>query len=406
MINEVKKRINKLKKKFIKKIKISNLLNRNRFSMVEVILLLLITLVVGVIIGYSINFKFKNIVNNSESILLTSVYDNILHNYYKEVSSDELDKAAISGIIDYLDDENTIELYDSSYDDLREQVNGYFCGIGVSVVLENNNLVVIKVIENSISEKVGIKIDDIIYEVDGIKVNDSNFIDLIKGTCGTDLKLSVKRGKEKLEFNLIREAVSINSVTSQYFDVNGRNVGYIDIDVFSLDSYKLFLKNLERLENNNIKSLIIDLRNNPGGVVSSARKIMNLFFEKNTILYSFKSRNKETIVKDDSKESRNYKIVILMNENTASASEMFITAFNDNYKDVTLIGKSTYGKNTIQTNLTLTENYGIKYTSSEWFTSKDLSVKEFGVQPDITIDNSGTSFYEDNQLQAAINLLK
>ena len=133
---------------------------------------------------------------------------------------------------------------------------------------------------------------------------------------------------------------------------------------------------------------------------------MNLFFEKNTILYSFKSRNKETIVKDDSKESRNYKIVILMNENTASASEMFITAFNDNYKDVTLIGKSTYGKNTIQTNLTLTENYGIKYTSSEWFTSKDLSVKEFGVQPDIAIDNSGTSFYEDNQLQAAINLLK
>ena len=402
MINWVKK----VKKKFIKKIKLSDLLNRNKFSIVEVVLLLFFTLFIGIVIGYFITFKLTRVVESKDTTLISNVYDSILNNYYKEITLDELEKAAVSGVVEYLDDENTIELYDQTFFELKEQINGYFCGIGVNVVFENNKLVIVNVIEGSISEKVGILVDDIIYDVDGIRVNQDNFLDLIKGSCETNLKLGIKRDEEYLNFDLIRESISINSVTSQYFDVGDKYVGYIDIDVFSLNTYDDFRENLKKLEDKNIKSLIIDLRNNPGGVVSSARKIMNIFFKKNTTLYKSKSRNVTTIIKDNSKESRDYPIIILMNECTASASEIFVSGFKENYKDIILVGKTTYGKNTIQNNLSLTDNYGIKYTSSEWYTSNNKSVKDIGIIPDIVVDNGGFSFYDDTQLQEAINILK
>lgn len=395
-----------LNKKFFKKIKMSLFMNRNRFSIVEVIILLFITLVFGVVIGYFITFSFNKEVKVVDKSLSALVYDEIVNNYYKEVPVDELDKAAIKGMIDYLDDEYTSELSDDVYSDLKEQINGYFCGIGVTAIYEDEYLRVINVIEDSISDKSGIKIDDLIYEVDGVKVTDENFSDLIRGKCGSNVLIRVIREKEYLKFDLKREEISLNTVISQYFDVNNKYIGYIDIYGFSNNSYDMFVENLKRLEDKKIKSLIIDLRDNHGGVLSSTRKIMNLFFEKNTTLYGYKNRNKKTIVKDNTKESRSYPIVILMNEDTASAAEIFISAFKENYENVTLIGKATYGKNTIQTNLQLTNNYGFKYTVSEWFTSKDNSVKENGILPDIDVDMGGVNFYDDMQLQEAIELLK
>lgn len=402
-VKKIRKRFNK---KFFRKLRTSIFLNKNRFSMIEVVLLLFITLIFGVFIGYFITFNFKKEISNTNTSNVMKVYDNILNNYYKEVSSEDLDKAAISGIIKYLDDENTMVLSDNVYKDFNEQINGYFCGIGISVIYENNYLKIINVVEDSISDKSGIKVDDIIYEVDGIKVDTEDYVNSIKGVCGTDVQLNIIRGKEYLTFNLKREAISLNSIVSQYFDVNNKYVGYIDIDVFANDSYDLFVSNLKRLEDKNIQSLIIDLRYNPGGVLSSTSKILNIFFDKNTTLYGYKNRNVKTFIKDSTKENRNYPVVILMNDETASSAEIFISAFKENYKNITLIGKTTYGKNTIQTALALTDNYGIKYTVSEWFSSKEKDVKGEGILPDVEVENGSSNFYDDMQLQEAINLLK
>ncbi len=381
-------------------------LNKVRFSLTEVVLLLFVTLVFGVMIGY---FSTSNLKKTSEiypESILMKVYNSLVNNYYDDISTESLEKAAIKGMMDYLDDDNTHELSDSLYNDMKDQINGYFCGIGVSVIYENNNLEIIKVIEDSAADKIGLKVNDIITKVDNINVDSDNYIDLIKGKCNQEVKLTIIRKDKELTFNIIREPVYLEHISSQYFDVNDKYIGYIDINAFSHDSYDNFLKHLNRLEDKKISSLIIDLRDNLGGVVLSTRKIMNLFFDKNTTLYSTKSRNKTTIIKDSTSEMRSYPVVILMNESTASSAEILISCFQDNYPNVKLVGKHTFGKNTIQTNLSLMEDYGIKYTVSEWYTSKGISVKDKGIIPDIEVVSGGINYYDDTQLQAAIDLLK
>lgn len=411
MTRKMKRILKKFNKKkthhfdFSFKKNLNNLFKSNKFSMLEVVLLLFVTLVFGVMIGYFATFN-RVTTKVAPHSLISEVYDSLLNNYYKDVDIENLDKAAIKGIIDYLDDEYTFELEDSQYNELKEQINGYFCGIGVTVTYENDKLTIIKVLEDSAAHNVGLEVDDIITHVDGIKIDSENYINLIKGKCGTKVSLHVLRGEDKLIFNIVREAVTLEHINSQYFDVNDKYVGYIDVDVFSYNSFDLFKKHLNRLEDKDIKSLIIDLRNNPGGVVASTRQILNLFFEKNTTLYSFESRNKKTIMKDGTSEHREYPIIILVNDETASAAEIFTYAFKENYNDIKIIGKTTYGKNTIQTNLSLTEDYGIKYTSSQWFSPNGETVKDKGISPDVEIAAGGSNFYDDYQLQAAIDLLK
>lgn len=411
MSKRMKKIIKKLKKKkthhfdFSFKNFYMNLFKNNKFSMLEVILLLFVTLVFGVMIGYFTTFNRMN-TKVAPNSLISEVYDSLLNNYYKEIDTENLDKAAIKGIIDYLDEENTFELEDSQYNELKEQINGYFCGIGVTVVYENDKLTVIKVLDDSAAFNVGLQVNDVITHVDGIKIDNENYIDLIKGKCGNKVSLDVLRGEDKLIFNIVREAVALNHITSQYFDVNDKYVGYIDVDAFSYNAFDTFKKHLIRLEDKNIESLIIDLRSNPGGVVASTRQVLNLFFKKNTTLYTFESRNKKTIMKDGTNEHREYPIVLLVNDETASAAEIFTYAFKENYSNVKIVGQTTYGKNTIQTNLSLTDDYAIKYTSSQWFSSKGETVKNKGIVPDVEVADGGSNFYEDTQLQAAINLLK
>lgn len=394
-----------VKKKKVKDVVIDKF-NSNRFSMFEVILLVFITLVFGVMIGYLITFKSRNYKTVVSENKVSEVYESIIKNYYKDISSDELAESAIKGMMDYLDDEYSTELSDSVYNDFNDQINGYFCGLGIAVFYENNGLFVFEVNKNGAADKAGIKANDVIYEVDGIKVDNENYTKLIKGKCGDKVNVKIKRADENLEFDITREAVSLDVVESQYFDVNEKYIGYIDVNVFSNNSYDLFVKELKRLEDKNISSLIIDLRSNPGGVLNSTRKIMNLFFEKNTTLYSYQSRNKETVIKDSSSQKRDYPIVILMNEDTASSAEIFISCFKECYGNVKLIGKSTYGKNTIQKSLFINDNYGIKYTISEWFTPKGNSVKDKGIVPDIEVEYGGPNFYDDLQLQKALDLLK
>ena len=411
MTKKMKKILKKLKKKKAHRINFSfknffkNHFKNNKFSMLEVILLLFVTLVFGVMVGYFATFNRVSTKVSPQS-LISEVYDSLLNNYYKEIDIEDLDKAAIRGIIDYLDEEYTFELEDSQYNELREQINGYFCGIGVTVTYENEKLTIIKVLEDSAAEKVGLKVDDVITHVDGIKIDTENYIDLIKGKCGTKVSLDVLRGEDELIFNIVREAVTLNHISSQYFDVNDKYIGYLDVEAFSYNSYDSFKKHLNRLEEKNIESLIIDLRNNHGGVVASTRQILNLFFEKNTTLYTSKSRNKTTIIKDSTGEHREYPIVLLVNDETASSAEIFTYAFKENYKNAKIIGKTTYGKNTIQTNLSLTEDYAIKYTNSQWFSPSGETVENKGIVPDIEVAAGGSNFYDDYQLQAAIDLLK
>lgn len=377
----------------------------NKFSIFEVVLLLFITLILGVMIGYFATFNLRNSSKVAPQSLISEVYDGILNNYYKEIDINDLDKAAIKGIIDFLDDENTVELEDEQYIELKEQINGYFCGIGITVINEDNKLIIVKVLENSAAEKSGLEVNDIIISVDGNNVDSDNFVELIKGQCGNKLALVVERNGKTLSFNIVREEVSLNQISSQYFDVNEKYIGYIDVDVFSYGSHNVFKKHLSRLEEKGIKSLIIDLRYNPGGSVISTKKIMDYFFEKNTSLYTCVSRGKKTVVKDNTNESRNYPIVILMNEETASAAEMFIYSFKENYSDIYLVGKNTYGKNTIQTNLSLTDDYAIKYTTCEWLSSKGKTVKDKGIKPNVNIIQGGLNYYDDQQLQTAIEYL-
>ena len=414
----------KTKKKSDKKLKMENffnilnfdLENDSKFSIFEVVIIIFISIVFGIIVGYVLTYTrspLGSVKSNSKLSEIISTYNSIKDNYYKEIDDDTLVNAAVSGMIGSLDDKYSNYMDSSTTDSFNESVEGSFVGIGITIMYDGEYNKIIAVDDKGPSNNI-LKVDDLIVEVSGKDVRGiygDDLKKLIRGKVGTTVKIKVLRNNKNLTFSIKRTNIEIETVKSNYFDVESKRIGYLDVDVISSNTYKQFNKNLKRLENKNIDSLIIDLRDNPGGHVSQTKEILSMFFNKKTVLYQLKDKNTKKKIYSSSNETRSYPIVILVNDGSASASEIITSCFMENYNNIKVVGTTTYGKGTVQQSHQLSTGTSIKYTVQEWLTSKGKSINEKGIKPDeeLLMNSeyySNPTYNTDNQLQKAIEILK
>lgn len=356
--------------------------------------------------------------SSSDAALTTTLnrYRNIIDKYYLgEVDEEKLKEGAIKGYIEGLDDPYTEYISKEEMKDYLEDTMGNFVGIGIYMVknTEANKVQVLAPIKNSPAEKAGILPGDLIVAVDGVNYtgDDMSVVSSkIKGEEGTTVTVEMLRGTETKTFELKRENIKVNPVEGK---VLANQIGYIEFSSFDEGTAKDFKAKYEELQKQGIKSLIIDLRNNGGGIVDEALEIADYIADKGSVLlYEVDKNNNEEVKKSEHDPIISMPIVILTNENTASSSEILAGALKDLGKAKTC-GVKTYGKGVIQQVLTLGDGSGIKITSEKYLTPNKTEINKIGIEPDEKVELPDTvenvllvEEKEDTQLQKAIEMLK
>lgn len=380
-----------------------------KFDFIDIlIIIVVISLVSSLATGFIIklqndkNVKFNSVIKDSELDKFISVYNEIVDKYYEEVDEDELVNAGIDGMLNHLEDKYSIyiENKDSSF---SNDLDSTYEGIGIATI-EN---VVYDVYEDSSAYREGIKKGDIIVSVNGYSINNKNYKELnkkLKENDGTN-EIGILRGDEELAFKVTIETIVVPTVSSKVYEVKGKKIGYIDIDSFSKNTFEEFQEERVELEKAKIEGLIIDLRNNSGGYINSASNIANVFLKKDKKIYSLVYKDKSEDVVDNTDESLEYKVVVLVNNSTASSAEILTGALKDSYGAL-VVGNQTYGKGTVQT-VKYYDDTAIKYTSAIWKRPNGESVDEVGIKPDYEVDNViKNNILEDKQFDRALQLFK
>lgn len=410
----MKKEINKKeeKKKEIKKTKLSKNEGHASFNLIEVIAIIIMTgLIVGVSTGAIIykSYDASPALSGSLNPLkeVEKAYENIINSYVEEVDQSELVNAAIEGMYDYLEDPYTTYIDETTEEDLMDRLNGEYTGIGVEITKIEEGILIVNVFEDGPAHKAGILSGDIIVKIDGKDVTNLSASEVstkIKNSKSNMIEISVLRSGITISKSITIRNVNVPSVTKEKFD----STGYIKIDTFSNTTYSQFKTALENLEKENITSLIIDVRDNGGGYLNSASDIAKLFIEKGKKIYGLEDKTSKTFYEDDTKEKRNYKITVLINSSSASASEVLASALKESYGAI-LVGTTSYGKGTVQETSKLSSGGMLKYTTAYWLTPSGKCINEVGITPDIeeVLEPAETITYEnDTQLKAALNALK
>lgn len=366
---------------------------------ISIISSLIMSLGTGYIAYRNINNGKQNTSNNKNLQEFVKSYNQILDNYYDNIDEAALVDAAIKGMLNYLGDPYTTYLNESSKSYLTSSLTGTYEGIGVLITkTENDEFEITTVYDDTPAKEAGIMPGDKI-----IKINDevtdgqtsSSLGALIKESKDSNVKITVKRGEEELTFNVTRKTLYNPAVSSKIIQQNEKNIGYIELTKFSDTAYEQFNKELQKLEASKIDSLIIDVRNNTGGYLNEATKIAELFIEKGKTIYSLENKTKTEVTKDETEEHRTYKVAILMNESSASASEVLASALKYSY-NATLVGTKSYGKGKVQQTSNLSDGSMIKYTTARWLTPEGNCIDGIGLTPDI--ENSLPEATEENQV--------
>ena len=353
---------------------------------------------------------------NNEIATELNKYRKIIDKYYLgNVDEDKLKEGAIKGYIEGLEDKYSEYISKEDMEDYMADTTGNFVGIGVYMAQDTktNKIMVISPIKGGPAEKAGIQPGDYILSVDGTEYAGDQMsvaANKIKGEAGTTVKIKFLRNNETKEYELTREKITVNPVEGKVLE---NNIGYIEFSSFDEGTAEEFKNKYEELQKQGITSLVIDLRNNGGGIVSEALKIADYILNKDdVILYEVDKNNKETTEKSTNDPIINMPIVILTNGNTASSSEILAGALKDHGK-AKVVGEKTYGKGVIQQLLTLPDGSGLKITSEEYLTPNKTKINGVGIEPDEKVSLPDTvknvlnvEEKDDTQLQKAIELLK
>ena len=390
------------------------------FSSSETILLVIVALLVGLSIGFLYNnrkvengnIKIKDRYLNE----FIKNYDYILNNYYEEIDRESLVNSAIAGMMESLDDPYSVYIDEEESNNFSITLNGSYQGIGVEIAKEETNgyMLITAIFKDSPANEAGLLPGDMIISVNdklAKEMTASEFSSSIKNGDTDTYKLKVLRGTEEFETILVRKTVTLASVVSEKYEIDNKKVGYIYIGIFANNTFGQFKKELEKLELENIDYLIIDVRGNTGGHLTAVDGILDLFLNKNQIMYQFKQGEKVTPIYGLDNESKKYKIILLGDESSASASEVLISGLKENL-DCIFIGKKTYGKGTVQELVTLSDGTQYKITVKKWLTPKGNWINDTaGINPDIDVDMD-KKYYEtfdtqdDSQLQSAFEYIK
>lgn len=394
--------------------------NKKQFKMSEVIILFIITLIIGFILGLSIfkviYEKSDNKKGISEDDYISKFVENykyIIDNYYGDIDKDKLIDSAIAGMLNSIDDPYTTYIDDSTSNSFNTTLQGNFNGIGVEVVNDSdNNIVVYRVLDDSPAYRAGLQSMDIIKSVNGASVmnmSTADFVSIIKNSELSTFDMVVLRDNKEISFKINRENVVIKSVKSDIFERNDKKIGYIYMSIFASNSYSQFKSELDKLESSGIDSLIIDVRSNTGGHLTTVENILSLFLDSSHIIYQTEDKNGISKAYSHGSVTKDYKIVVLTNEASASASEILAAALNEEYGAL-LVGKHTYGKGTVQELKTLSDGQQYKFTTKKWLTPNGNWINGVGIPVDIEVEFN-KDYYDnptvdnDNQLQAAIETL-
>lgn len=394
-------------------IKVNNKKILPTFKTKEVVFLLLITAIISLIMGgivtYNVTLKGTNV--DSELAEFIKNYDYITNNYYGDVDKNELIDSAIAGMLNTLDKNSTY--VGSDDDNFSIYLEGSYEGTGIQVYNdENNNIVIYSVFDDTSASKAGLKAGDVIIRLndkDTTNMSIADFSSLVKKQKGK-FKITYKRDDEEKTVSLKVSKVELKSVYSETIEKNDKKIGYIQMSIFANNTYEQFKKALSNLENENMNGLIIDLRSNSGGHLSSAEEIISLFLDSSHPIYQIKTKDSLNTYYSLGKETKKYKIVILIDKNSASASEVVTSALTEQYGAVT-VGEKSYGKGTVQELQSLNDGEQYKLTTKSWLTSKGKVIDGKGIEPDykVSLDEKyydEPSFDNDNQLQKAIELIE
>lgn len=390
--------------------------NKNKtatFNLIEVIIIIIMTsLIVSVATGVIVYQNYYEIdsTNNKENKNylkeIEKAYNNIINSYVETIDEEELMNSAIEAMYSYLGDPYTGYLDKDVTNDLMDRLNGEYKGIGVEISGSEEGTIIMNVFDNSPASKAGFKKGDIIVKINNTDVKSlstKEVSNMIKN-AEDKIKITVLREKENIELTVEVQEVYVPSVESKKYE----DTGYLKITTFSNNTYDQFKKELKNLESKGIKNLIIDVRDNGGGYLNSAVEIAELFIEKDKVIYGLESKEGKKTYKDSTDESRNYKIGILINTSSASASEILTAALKESY-GATLIGNITYGKGTVQETSMMDSGGMIKYTTAYWLTPSGNKINNIGIKPDIDVKNvynDDMTLKEDKQLKEALNAVK
>ena len=386
--------------------------NSKGFNLISVIIIICITSVVsavtaGIIVTNNYNLSYSDLSNDKELTDFIKAYSNIVNNYYEDVDREKMLDSALNAMLNYLGDNYTTYLTDEQRKALEESLQGTYQGIGVEI---NKDRVITKVTKNGPAEAAGLQAGDKFMSIDGTKLNDTdgNAVGLlIRGTDKKAVDIVVDRNGEELTFNVKIGTIEEPAIV---YGMQENNIGYIQISKFSRPLTSQMENALKELEANGMEKLIIDLRNNTGGYLDSAETTASLFLKKGKLIYSLEDKNSKEDYYDQTETSRDYPIVVLINNNSASSAEILAAALKDSYGAV-LVGQTSYGKGKVQQTYDMKDGSMAKFTSARWLRPTGDCIDKKGIKPDFEVaqttqtDENGEEIIIDTQLVKALEVI-
>ena len=345
--------------------------------------------------------------------LFGEVLENIKKEYVDEVDQVEVMDAAINGVLQSLDP-YSVYMSPELFKEMQTDTRGEFGGLGIEIGMESGVIKVISPIDDTPAAKAGIKAGDYIVKIGGEQVQGKSLIEAVKlmrGPVGTYIDLTVMRKKIKkpLEFRIVRQIIEVRSVSSKTIGEK-KDLGYIRLKSFNENSDKQFLESVKNLEKKfKVKGYVLDLRNNPGGLLTQAINITDFFLEDGEIVSTKGRKVSETrkFFARKGDEIKGKPIIVLINNGSASASEIFAGALKD-HKRAIIVGENSFGKGSVQSIIPLGNGGGMRLTISKYYLPSGKSISEVGVTPDILVEEENNDFQinsdKDNQLNYAIKL--
>ncbi len=402
--------------------------DKKTFRKREVVVLLIITclcsIVLGVVIGGITGLAAKFNVNLRDSYHVATDknlksfvrnYKYIVNNYYEDINKEKLIDNAISGMMKSLDDPYSVYMDENESNSFNISLDGEYKGIGIQIAKdeEKQAMLVMYVFKDSPADKAGLKAGDYIIKLNNKEIKDKSVTEFSNSILKSDKKeftLTIIRDEEQKDIKVSKNNVVIDSVISEIYERNDKKIGYLYISIFANNTPIQFQKKLKELENKKIDGLIIDVRDNTGGHLTSVEAMLESMLTKNQITYQLKIGKRQIKFYGKAKKNKDYKIVLLGNNNSASASEILISSLMDNL-NCKFVGEKTYGKGTVQELVTLSNNEQYKITTKKWLTPKGKWINDTkGIKPtdEIKLDKKYIETHkdeDDNQLNKALDII-
>lgn len=391
---------------------------KNSFNTIEVIIIMIIMVLFGLFIGSVATYLlarggFNNYSKDLKALIAT--YEDVVNNYYGEIDSEKLLESGVRGMITYLGDPYSSYMDSDSAKEFNEKLEGEYIGLGAEIQYntKESTLKVTKVLKDSPAAKSDLQEGDLILKVEGKDIKDlelEQITEIIKtGKVGTKVRLDIKRNDKDIVVEFTRGTVELESVFGEIIEKDNKKVGLVTIDIFAKNSYKQFKNVIEQLKEKGATHLIIDVRDNTGGYLSTVKSIAEMFLDKKDVIFIIEDKNGTEKHIASKKKSIELPTVMLINGASASASEVLAAALSENLK-IDLIGTKTYGKGSVQQTKILGSGATIKYTTQKWLTPSGKSIEGEGIEPTFEVElekeyYENPSMEKDLQLQKAIEVV-